>query len=67
MNNFKVPREILKRAKNISEDIFKHNYRYYVLDKPEIADHLYDELFRELQKLEKAYPSLVHENSQRNV
>jgi len=63
MNNFKVPREILKRAKNISEDIFKHNYRYYVLDKPEIADHLYDELFRELQKLEKAYPSLVHENS----
>ena len=48
MNNSKIPEEIWNRVKNISEEIFKHNYNYYVLDKPEIADNVYDQLFREL-------------------
>src|SRR5690625_3349435 len=36
-----------------------HNYRYYVLDQPEIADIEYDQLMRELQQLEQAHPELV--------
>lgn len=36
-----------------------HNYCYYVLDQPEIADIEYDQLMRELQQLEQAHPELV--------
>lgn len=35
------------------------NYRYYVLDNPEISDAAYDRLMRELEELEKQYPDLV--------
>ncbi|MED5578946.1 MAG: NAD-dependent DNA ligase LigA [Nitrospinota bacterium] len=63
MNDYKVPKEILARVKSISEEILKHNYNYYVLDKPEITDHLYDQLFRELQELEAKYPSVSSEHS----
>ena len=63
MSDYKVPKKILARAKSISKEIFKHNYNYYVLDKPEITDDLYDQLFRELQQLEIKYPSISDENS----
>jgi DNA ligase (NAD+) len=33
-----------------------HNYRYYVLDDPQITDAEYDQLMRRLQELE-AFPS----------
>ncbi|MGD9390676.1 MAG: hypothetical protein PVG18_09425, partial [Thioalkalispiraceae bacterium] len=41
-----------KRAKELREQINYHNYRYYVLDNPEIPDSEYDRLLRELQELE---------------
>lgn len=34
----------------------RYNYEYHVLDKPTIPDNEYDQLFRELQDLEKLYP-----------
>jgi len=40
-----------------------HNYRYYVLDSPEISDAEYDELMRELKQLESAHPELVTPDS----
>lgn len=40
-----------------------HNYRYYVLDDPEISDEEYDALFRQLQKLEVEHPELVTSDS----
>ena len=40
-----------------------HNYRYYVLDDPEIPDVGYDRLLRELQALEQAHPDLVTHDS----
>jgi DNA ligase (NAD+) len=40
-----------------------HNYRYYVLDSPEITDQEYDTLFRELQDLEAKHPELHDPNS----
>ena len=40
-----------------------HNYRYYVLDSPEISDAEYDELMRELSKLEAKHPELVTPDS----
>jgi DNA ligase (NAD+) len=40
-----------------------HNYRYHVLDDPEVADSAYDALFDELQALETAHPGLVSADS----
>ncbi len=40
-----------------------HNYRYHVLDDPEIPDSAYDVLFDELQELETAHPELVTADS----
>lgn len=40
-----------------------HEYRYYVLDEPEISDAAYDRLMNELKELEAAHPSLVTPDS----
>ena len=39
------------------------NYRYYVLDNPEMPDFEYDRLLRELEELEKANPALLRPDS----
>ena len=40
-----------------------HNYRYHVLDDPEVSDADYDRLFDELRKLEEEHPELVTPDS----
>lgn len=40
-----------------------HEHLYYVLDKPAISDAEYDDLMRELQRLEKEHPSLITPDS----
>ena len=40
-----------------------HNYRYHVLDDPEVDDAVYDALYDELKALEDAHPDLVTEDS----
>ncbi|HOF89666.1 MAG TPA: NAD-dependent DNA ligase LigA, partial [Armatimonadota bacterium] len=47
------------RAERLRAEIERHNYRYYVLDAPEITDAEYDKLLRELEALEAAHPELV--------
>ena len=54
---------IQARVKRLRADIEQHNYNYYVLDRPLIADAEYDRLFRELQRLEERYPQLVTPDS----
>jgi DNA ligase (NAD+) len=54
---------IKKRVEKLREEIEYHNYRYYILDQPEISDAQYDRLMRELQKLEEQYPELRSPNS----
>ena len=58
-----VPRKASERAAELRAAIDEHNYRYYVLDAPTIADAAYDALFRELQALEHAHPALAHADS----
>jgi len=48
-----------KRAEELRKKLSYHNYRYYVLDSPEISDFEYDTLLAELKRLEEAYPELV--------
>ena len=52
-----------KRVEKLREEIEYHNYRYYVLDQPEISDAQYDRLMRELENLEEQYPQLRTSNS----
>lgn len=48
-----------ERHSQLSEEIEKHNYAYYVLDNPTIEDYQYDELMQEIYRLEKAFPQLI--------
>jgi len=43
----------------LREEIQYHNYRYYILDDPEISDMEYDHLFKRLLEIEKQYPELI--------
>jgi DNA ligase (NAD+) len=52
-----------KRVEKLREEIEYHNYRYYVLDQPEISDAQYDRLMRELEALEEQHPELRSPNS----
>lgn len=47
----------------LRQAIEQHNYRYYILDAPEITDAEFDELIRELRDLEAQYPDLVTPDS----
>ena len=47
----------------LRERIRGHDHRYYVLDDPEIPDHEYDGLMRELERLEAGRPDLVTPDS----
>ena len=48
---------------DLRKKIHYHNYRYYVLNEPEISDAEYDKLFKELEELESKYPELVTPDS----
>lgn len=53
----------IKRVGELTEELNYHNYRYYVLDKPEISDAHYDALYKELVELEKQFPDFVASDS----
>jgi len=55
--------EARQRAQELAARLNYHNYRYYVLDDPEIPDSEYDRLLRELQSIEQAYPELLRTDS----
>jgi DNA ligase (NAD+) len=53
----------LDELNSLKEQIRHHNYRYHVLDDPEIPDAEYDRLMRRLQAIEKQHPELVSSDS----
>jgi len=55
--------EARERIEALRTEIRRHDYLYYVKDRPEIADSEYDRLFRELLDLEAAHPDLVTPDS----
>ncbi len=52
-----------RRVEQLREQIRFHNYRYYVLDDPQVPDAEYDRLLGELQALEAEHPELVSADS----
>jgi DNA ligase (NAD+) len=55
--------KVKQRMEELRETINYHNYRYYVLDSPEISDAEYDELMSELKQLEAELPEFVTPDS----
>jgi DNA ligase (NAD+) len=52
-----------EKIEKLRESIRHHEYRYYVLDDPEISDAAYDRLMNELKEVEAAHPSLITPDS----
>jgi len=51
------------RIQRLRTELHYHNYRYYILDDPDIADGEYDRLMRELESLERAHPEFAADDS----
>jgi len=55
--------QVKERIEQLRAQINHHNYRYYVLDSPEISDAEYDLLMQELKQLEEEYPRFLTSDS----
>lgn len=55
--------EAKKRIDRLRELINTHNYKYYVLNQPEISDFEYDSYMNELIQLEEQFPEFQDPNS----
>lgn len=51
-----TPQEAKRTLEALRRELDGHNYRYYVLDDPEISDREFDEKLRRLADMEKQYP-----------
>lgn len=47
----------------LRKEIERHNYKYYVLNQPEISDYEFDQMMQRLIQLEKQYPEYEDPNS----
>ena len=52
-----------EEARLLREKLNEANYRYYVLDDPDMADYDYDMAMRRLEELESAHPELITPDS----
>lgn len=52
-----------ERILYLREQLHEHNYKYYVLNQPDISDQEFDFLMHELQDLEAKHPDLYDANS----
>ena len=58
-----APAKAAKQIEDLREKIRHHEHLYYVLDNPSISDAEFDDLMRELQRLEKQHPELTTPDS----
>ncbi|NQT69830.1 MAG: NAD-dependent DNA ligase LigA [Desulfobacteraceae bacterium] len=54
---------VLKKVEELRIALHRHNYRYYVLNDPEISDAEYDRTMQALIELETVYPELASPDS----
>lgn len=54
---------IEQKIKALSQELDEHNYKYYVLDQPEISDFEFDMKLKALQELENEYPKFADPHS----
>ena len=58
-----APASVKKEIEELREKLRYHEYRYYLLDDPEISDTAYDRMMNRLKELEAAHPELVTPDS----
>src|SRR5258706_4280897 len=58
-----APASVKKEAEQLREKLRYHEYRYHVLDDPEISDAAYDRMLLRLREIEAAHPELVTADS----
>jgi DNA ligase (NAD+) len=56
-------KDVERRIRQLRKEIDEHNYRYHVLDDPDVEDAVYDRLFDELKRLEEENHELVTPDS----
>jgi DNA ligase (NAD+) len=56
-------KDIEKKVEALRDQIRHHEYRYFVLDDPEISDAEFDQLMNQLKKLEAEHPALITPDS----
>jgi DNA ligase (NAD+) len=56
-------KDIQKKIESLRDTIRHHEYRYYVLDDPEISDFDFDQLMEQLKQLEAEHPELITPDS----
>ena len=54
---------IKKKINDLENEVRLHQKYYYIDNKPKISDKEFDNLFKELQTLEKSYPEFISKNS----
>ncbi len=59
MNKLEAKEKILQ----LTDEINRHNYLYYVQSKPEISDYDFDLLLNQLNQLETQFPEFAFDNS----
>ena len=63
MNWAAMARDAKRQIEQLRSEIRRHDYLYYVLCRPEIADQQYDGLFAQLKALEQVNPQLITPDS----
>ncbi len=63
MSSPAIDKKIDKKIEALREKIRQHEYRYYVLDDPELSDADFDKLMNELKRLEAEHPELITPDS----
>src|SRR5213082_3463090 len=58
-----IKHNIQDEIESLREEIRHHEYRYYVLDDPEISDAEFDRLMNALKKLEAEHPDHITPDS----
>src|SRR5947207_14249547 len=58
-----APASVKKEIEELREKLRYHEYRYYVLDDPEILDAACDRMMNRMKELEAAHPELVRPDS----
>src|SRR5262249_35149539 len=56
-------KDVAKKIEALREEIRHHEYRYFVLDDPEISDQKFDQLTAQLKQLEAEHPDLITPDS----
>lgn len=53
----------LEQIEYLRNELHRHNYNYYVKNMPEISDHDFDMMMKDLEALEKRHPEAFDSNS----